>query len=183
MKPRISILITTTMFLTALTSPAWLSAQHTRYKLVDLGTFGGPESTIFIAGDNYNQVLNNRGTVTGFADTPASEPFPNFPFFDGFVTHAFGRTGSHKLRAPTAYSEPSAGITGLLAAEQGTTKIGNSTPNLLDSLDADRIRFSTTSSCALYGRPCSPNGGYPRCCGTLQCVFSGGSTRVGYACK
>jgi probable HAF family extracellular repeat protein len=65
---------------------------------------------------------------------------------------------------------------------EGTTKPGNSLPNL-DRFDTDR--FSTTSSCTLYGRPCSPNGGsgYPRCCGTLQCEFNGGSTRVGYICK
>src|SRR5438093_7726327 len=89
----------------------------------------------------------------------------------------------HKMLDVSVSSEPSGGIrSGVPVPEEGTTKIGNSLPNL-DLLDTDRIRFSTTSSCALYGRPCSPNGGYPRCCGTLQCVFSGGSTRVGYACK
>src|SRR6266566_865611 len=89
----------------------------------------------------------------------------------------------HKMLDVSVSSEPSGGIrSGVPVPEEGTTKIGNSLPNL-DLLDTDRIRFSTTSSCALYGMPCSPNGGYPHCCGTLQCVFSGGSTRVGYACK
>src|SRR5205085_11199893 len=89
----------------------------------------------------------------------------------------------HKMLDVSVSSEPSGGIrSGVPVLEEGTTKIGNSLPNL-DLLDPDRIRFSTTSSCALYGRPCSPNGGDLRCCGTLQCVFSGGSTRVGYACK
>jgi Tol biopolymer transport system component len=77
--------------------------------------------------------------------------------------------------------DPSAGSPSVPVAEQGNPKGANSIPNL-DLLDGDRVRSSTKSSCVLLGRPCSPNGS-PPCCGTLQCVFSGGSTRVGYACK
>ena len=83
----------------------------------------------------------------------------------------------YQVSVPSAFATPN--VSG--AAEGGATKTSDSMPNLLDSLDADRIRFSTTSSCTLYGRPCSPS--LTRCCGTLHCVFSGGSTRVGYACK
>jgi probable HAF family extracellular repeat protein len=71
-------------------------AQHTRYKLVDLGTFGGPSSYLEI--DNgvngaVNQVVNNRGTVAGWGDTSTPDPFaPNcFDVFesDCFLRHAF----------------------------------------------------------------------------------------------
>jgi probable HAF family extracellular repeat protein len=65
------------------------SAAHHHYKLVDLGTFGGPLSTVFLAEDNYNPILNNRGTVAGLGDTSAPDPFPAFCFFDCFVSHAF----------------------------------------------------------------------------------------------
>ena len=81
----------------------------------------------------------------------------------------------NKVRVPNTSSEPGSNIDAP-AVETAATK---TSPPLLESLDAG-IRFSTTSSCALYGRPCSPNGRYPRCCGTLKCAFHGGSTRVGY---
>jgi probable HAF family extracellular repeat protein len=71
--------------------------RHDRYKLVDLGTFGGPESYInpaFTFG-SHNQV-NRRGTVVGGAGTtipltPTSNPFI-CGGLDGivpFVNHAF----------------------------------------------------------------------------------------------
>src|ERR1041384_6896615 len=41
------------------------TAQHPRYKLIDLGTLGGPGSRL--EGDS--KVLNNAGTVVGDADT------------------------------------------------------------------------------------------------------------------
>jgi hypothetical protein len=36
-------------------------------------------------------------------------------------------------------------------------------------------------ACTTMGRPCNPKA--PTCCPGLSCVFQGGSTRVGYACK
>jgi probable HAF family extracellular repeat protein len=84
--------------------------QHHHYKLIDLGTFGGPQS--YINGFEYHggvQTLNNAGTLTGWADTSMVDPFcmsgnsfGNFCFnFDqppacfgaigcpGHVSHAF----------------------------------------------------------------------------------------------
>jgi probable HAF family extracellular repeat protein len=82
-------LIALTLF-TALAVPAQLAAQHTRYKLVDLGTLGGPIGYGSIDGDGA-QLLNNSGVVVSFADTPL--PDPNSAYFcfdpDCYQAHAF----------------------------------------------------------------------------------------------
>ena len=57
--------------------------EHRHYKLIDMGTFGGPGS-VFSNPDS--RVINNRGMATGVADTPT--PDPNC-FFDCSVDHAF----------------------------------------------------------------------------------------------
>jgi probable HAF family extracellular repeat protein len=57
--------------------------EHLHYKLIDLGTFGGPSSNLATSNGvtspgAVNQVLNNRGTVVGWADTPNPDPYaPN----------------------------------------------------------------------------------------------------------
>lgn len=76
-----------------LIGPGELVAQqqtnHLRYKIVDLGTLGGPQSYLTF----YSQVLNRHGVVAGYSDTTAPDPnFPNFGacfnpdclFSDGF---------------------------------------------------------------------------------------------------
>jgi probable HAF family extracellular repeat protein len=86
--------------LTALAIPVRLAAQerlheekkeHTRYKLVDIGTFGGPTSTV--PGPDFGpsgsaKSITNRGMVVGSADTATPDPDG---FFNGdfFVAHAF----------------------------------------------------------------------------------------------
>jgi probable HAF family extracellular repeat protein len=60
--------------------------EHTHYKLIDLGTFGGPNSGF----NGGSVVVNNEGTVAGVADTAAPDPFNPICFnFDCFVQHAF----------------------------------------------------------------------------------------------
>jgi probable HAF family extracellular repeat protein len=61
--------------------------RHHRYKLIDMGTFGGPNS--FLVYPPPGIVLNNRGSVVGIADTPEPDPFCPNCFFDGLVTYAF----------------------------------------------------------------------------------------------
>src|SRR5437667_11038331 len=74
-----------------LATPFWLSAQHTRYQLIDLGTLGGPMSVV----GAFTRSVNNRGTVTASADTSTPDPYaPNCsvvnPYFeDCLVQHAF----------------------------------------------------------------------------------------------
>jgi probable HAF family extracellular repeat protein len=82
--------------------------KHHHYVLTDLGTFGGPGS-YFNGGDilapylGPTQVVNDAGTVTGWADTSALDPYrfsgnSYAPFCfnaDCYVSHAFEwRSGS-----------------------------------------------------------------------------------------
>jgi len=57
------------------------TAQHHKYRLVDLGTLGGPNSQVNGAPP---PMLNNEGTVAGEADTSSL-----CSYFDGFVSPAF----------------------------------------------------------------------------------------------
>ncbi len=50
--------------------------EHTRYKLIDLGTLGGPSSGV--AGTA--QVLNKQGIVAGGGDTADPDPFDSLCF-------------------------------------------------------------------------------------------------------
>jgi probable HAF family extracellular repeat protein len=81
----------------ALTMPVWTAAQdnpsqdhkskHHHYKLIDLGTFGGPSSFV---SNPFSLTLNNRGMVAGWAETPTPDPYaPNCLDSDCFVPHAF----------------------------------------------------------------------------------------------
>jgi probable HAF family extracellular repeat protein len=59
---------------------------HRRYTLKDLGTLGGPASSVSF----FAKVLNNRGTVVGDADTSIPDPFaPNCLGPNCLVSHGF----------------------------------------------------------------------------------------------
>jgi probable HAF family extracellular repeat protein len=69
-------------------------AKHHHYKLIDLGTFGGPASHFnfghpitFSSGG----IVNQHGTAVGFAETSTPDPFPAFCFIppDCQVNSAF----------------------------------------------------------------------------------------------
>src|SRR5437660_11660779 len=73
MKPGTLAFITGFIFLLTLALPVQLAAQHTRYKLIDIGTLGGPVS--YIAGNETgHRQLNNRGIVAGTADISTPDP-------------------------------------------------------------------------------------------------------------
>ena len=69
-------------------------AKHHHYKLVDMGTLGGPQSVVYEQG---TRSLNNHGTFTGCADTPTLDPNnPQNPYFlypdftlDPYIQHVF----------------------------------------------------------------------------------------------
>ena len=65
--------------------PAQLAAQHTRFRLIDLGTLGGTNSyQTFPA-----QSINNKGEVIAFADTTVPDPFaPICLQNDCLISHA-----------------------------------------------------------------------------------------------
>jgi probable HAF family extracellular repeat protein len=83
-----------------LATSRWLAAQvqteehskkeHHHYKLIDLGTLGGPHSYGSVNGDGF-QLLNNSGVVASYADTALPDPnAPNSCFdSDCFRAHAF----------------------------------------------------------------------------------------------
>jgi len=97
MKSRTLTWIIAITLLTTLAIPPRFAAQdqkktHHHYKLVDMGTFGGPESYLVTgSGQDFvgSSVLNGGGTVAGFADTSLPDPFPNFCFSDCLVAHSF----------------------------------------------------------------------------------------------
>ena len=62
----------TSILLAALAAPALVAAQQApRYRLIDLGTFGGPASYL---ANKFDGILNNHGTVVGWANTTTADP-------------------------------------------------------------------------------------------------------------
>lgn len=63
--------------------------KHHTYKLIDIGTFGGPNS--YIVGNG----INSSGAVIGVAETPTTDPFPPpclSPFSNCLESHAMYST-------------------------------------------------------------------------------------------
>src|SRR5262245_14275600 len=59
-------------------------ASYPRYRLIDLGTFGGPNAGVL----GNNVMLNNRGEIYAQLGTPLPDPYsPNCVNFDCFVWH------------------------------------------------------------------------------------------------
>jgi len=67
-----------------------LSAQeppkHHHYKLIDVGTFGGPAGYI---SQPSSPALNNRGMLVGISDTAASDPFSPNCFLDCYLDQSW----------------------------------------------------------------------------------------------
>src|SRR5260370_13568944 len=80
MKSNPSVSIAAVVFFAMSAIPVQLAAQHHHYKLIDMGTFGGPESAVNGDLDTNNKAANNRGVTVGFSATstpkgPYSHPF------------------------------------------------------------------------------------------------------------
>src|SRR5215468_12261326 len=65
--------------------------QQPRYRLIDLGTFGGPASYF---ANGFDGILNNHGTAVGFSNTSTPDPLC-FAAANCFATHAFRATNGH----------------------------------------------------------------------------------------
>jgi probable HAF family extracellular repeat protein len=63
-------------------------ARHHHYKPIDIGTFGGPNSS-FLLPSPTGRVLSNNGTAVGGADTSTPDPLCLDFNFDCFVSHGF----------------------------------------------------------------------------------------------
>src|SRR5215467_2030169 len=85
MKPRSPFALSALALVIAFALSVPLAAQQARYRLVDLGTFGGPASYF---PNGFDGILNNHGTAVGFANTSTPDPFC-FPAPSCFATHAF----------------------------------------------------------------------------------------------
>ena len=87
MKSRVAKSMIEVMLLAVLALPLQLAAQHTRYKLIDVGTLGGPNSS---ANGPTVPDLSKRGTYEGAAETSIPDPYaPNcFNLPDCLVLHA-----------------------------------------------------------------------------------------------
>jgi len=90
MKPQLVKALVAVAGLAALALPIQLVAQYPHYKLIDLGTFGGPGS--FYASAPVVQSANNRGVVVGGAETSKTDPLaPNCSIISSNcqIVHAF----------------------------------------------------------------------------------------------
>jgi probable HAF family extracellular repeat protein len=81
------IVAVTVLFTLATTSQ--LSAQQVRYKLIDFGTFGGPQSYLNIPDYGYARIMNNSGMVAGWADTRKPDRYTFCFNSDCFVSRSF----------------------------------------------------------------------------------------------
>jgi probable HAF family extracellular repeat protein len=63
--------------------------KYHHYQLVDVGTFGGPQSFLNLPGLPAPGVLNNRGQIAGTADTPAIDPICQNHPPDCYASHGF----------------------------------------------------------------------------------------------
>jgi probable HAF family extracellular repeat protein len=90
MKSRTLTLITVITLFATMATPVQLAAQHTRYKLIDLGTLGGPHSYGSVNGDGFS-LINNSGVVASYADLAVPDPNAAFGCYvpDCSQAHAF----------------------------------------------------------------------------------------------
>jgi uncharacterized membrane protein len=142
MKRNLAIALSGITLFAALAIPAQLVAQEqsrlqltqkhrTHYKVVFIGTFGGPNSHFSIGGTG---ILNNDGSFVGWADDSLPDPFAPDGCWDGdcFVARAFlwrnGEMADLGSLAPGFSSDVSwMSSSGLISGE---AQIGEVDPNV-----------------------------------------------------
>ena len=119
----------------ALALAPWAVAQnnptphkHRRYTIVDVGTFGGPQSSYEVA---LSLILNTAGATNGTADTTIPDPFAPNCISDCFVTHAF--VWRHGITTELPSLADSVSTVPLWITDNGTL-VGISEKNTLDPL-------------------------------------------------
>jgi len=151
--------------------------KHHHYKLIDMGTLGGPES--YINGFEYHgavQTLNNAGTLTGWADTPKLDPYGlstnvygNFCFnYDGipcYVSRAFQWQDGVKSELPGLHrglSSATAWISanGLIAGTSQNGETDPLDPGSLGNFPEDRAVLWQDGKIIDLGTLPEPEGGY-----------------------
>ena len=102
------MILSATVELRAQSKTADRIKQHASYKLIDLGTFGGPQSETPDGGITSVTALNNQGNFVGWANTATADPYPDVCFIeDCFVTHAFRTRSGRKFDLGTLPGGPS----------------------------------------------------------------------------
>jgi probable HAF family extracellular repeat protein len=100
--------------------------RHRRYKFVDLGTFGGPDSIIPFV----QRVLTTQGTVVGTAETDLPDPFaPNCTSPNCKVQSGFEWRKGVMTQLPGLFSY---GESGAEAINDSGTVVGESQNGLID---------------------------------------------------
>jgi len=107
-------------------------AKHHHYKLIDLGTLGGPQSVVY---EQVTRSLNNNGTVVYTADTSTFDPNPYFlypdGYFDPYIQHVSEWRGCVKTDLGSLPGNTSANTQWI--NERGII-VGQSTNGQIDSL-------------------------------------------------
>jgi probable HAF family extracellular repeat protein len=83
---KLAVVASATILLVALTLSIPVAAQHTRYKLIDIGTLGGPSGGLQGNGLGTSHFINSSGTVVGSSETSIPDVFHAFRWQDGVLT-------------------------------------------------------------------------------------------------